>query len=139
MTDAARLIPRSLEGPPPLVGTTSHAPPANGVPLRVVRKLTGRGDVLDHGRVVADVDYALRDVEERGADHAPPTVDVTGSPAGRRNVYGLLTCPDPGALADYLGAPLVLHLEDGTRLSITISKVLGPLRYLVQALDAVGK
>jgi len=95
------------------------------------------GDVLDGERVVADVDYALRDVEERGADHAPPTVDVTGSPAGRRNVYGLVACPDPGALADYLGSPIVLHLEDGTRLPITISKVLGPHRYLVQALDAV--
>jgi hypothetical protein len=136
MTDTARPIPVSVEGaPPPLVATV----PAHTEPLRVVRKLTGRGDVLDGGRVVADVDYALRDVEERGADHAPPTVDVTGSPAGRRNVYGLVTCPDPGALAGYLGAPVLLHLEDGTRLLITISKVLGPFRYLVQALVPVGQ
>jgi hypothetical protein len=138
MTDAARPIPVSVEGAPTLVAK-SDAAPASVAPLRVVRKLTGRGDVLDGERVVADVDYALRDVEERGADHAPPTVDVTGSPAGRRNVYGLVACPDPGALADYLGAPVVLHLEDGTRLHITISKVLGPHRYLVQALDAVGE
>jgi hypothetical protein len=137
MTDAARPIPTSVESAPPLGVTTSGAIPARAEPLRVVRKLAGRGDVLDGGRVVADVDYALRDVEERGADHAPPTVDVTGSPAGRRNVYGLVTCPDPGALAGYLGAPVVLHLEDGTRLLITISKVLGPFRYLVQALAPV--
>lgn len=135
MTDSARPIPVSVEGVP-LVAKSGEAP-ASAAPLRVVRKLTGRGDVLDGERVVADVDYALRDVEERGGDHAPPTVDVTGSPAGRRNVYGLVACPDPGALADYLGAPVVLHLEDGSRLSITISKVLGPHRYLVQALDAV--
>jgi hypothetical protein len=138
MTDAARPIPVSVESAPPLVATSGVAP-AGATPLRVVRKLTGRGDVFDGERVVADVDYALRDVEEHGADHAPPTVDVTGSPAGRRNVYGLVACPDPGALAGYLGSPVVLHLEDGTRLHITISKVLGPYRYLVQALDAVGK
>ena len=89
--------------------------------------------MLDGGRVVADVDYLLRDVEER-AGYAPPTVDVTGSPAGRRNVYGLVACPDPGALASYLGSPVVLQLEDGTPLPITVSKVLGPHRYLVQAL-----
>jgi len=138
VTDAARPIPTSVESAPPLsavrVSTTAPA----GESLRVVRKLTGRGDVLDGTSVVADVDYALRDMEERGASHAPPTVDVTGSAAYRRNVYGLLTCPDPGALAGYLGAPVVLHLEDGMRLHITISKVLGPYRYLVQALDAVG-
>ena len=63
---------------------------------------------------------------------------MTGSPAGRRNVYGLVACPDPGALADYLGAPIVLELEDRTRLPITISKVLGPHRYLVQALTPVA-
>jgi hypothetical protein len=137
VTDSARSIPVSVEGAP-LVAKSGEAP-ASAAPLRVVRKLTGRGDVLDGERVVADVDYALRDVEERGGDHAPPTVDVTGSPAGRRNVYGLVACPDPGALAGYLGSPVVLHLEDGSRLSITISKVLGPHRYLVQALDAVGE
>jgi len=136
MTDAARPIPVSDERALPLVATPGAAP-ASAAALRVVRKLAGRGDVLDGDRVVADVDYALRDVEERGGDHAPPTVDVTGSPAGRRNVYGLVACPDPGALAGYLGSPVMLHLEDGTRLHITISKVLGPHRYLVQALDAV--
>jgi hypothetical protein len=137
MTDAAHPIPASLDSAPPPVVPTVGTAPASTAPLRVVRKLEGRGDVLDGEGIVADVDYALRDVEERGADHAPPTVDVTGSPAGRRNVYGLVTCPDPGALADYLGAPLVLHLEDGTRLPITVSKVLGPFRYLVQALERV--
>ena len=137
MTDVARPIPTIVDGAPPVgaPGGDRKAPAAES--LRVMRKLTGRGDVLDGTRVVADVDYALRDVEERGADHAPPTVDVTGSPECRRNVYGLLACPDPHALAGYLGAPLMLHLEDGTRLHITISKVLGAHRYLVQALDAV--
>jgi hypothetical protein len=132
VTDAARPIPTSVERAPRFAAT-----PATATPLRVVRKLTGRGDVLDGTRVVADVDYALRDVEER-AGYAPPTVDVTGSPAGRRNVYGIVACPDPGALADYLGAPIVLHLEDGARLPITVSKVLGPHRYLVQALVPVA-
>jgi hypothetical protein len=132
MTDAARPIPVSVEHVPAF-----GAKPAGEAPLRVVRKLSGRGDVLDGARIVADVDYALRDVEER-AGYAPPTVDVTGSPAGRRNVYGLLACPDAGALADYVGVPLQLQLEDGIRLSITVSKVLGPHRYLVQALDAVS-
>ena len=139
MTDAARPIPTTIDGGPPLRAVAGGRTEASVESLRVMRKLEGRGDVLDGTRVVADVDYALRDVEERGASHTPPTVDVTGSPAYRRNVYGLMTCPDPGALADYLGAPLVLHLEDGTRLHITISKVLGPYRYLVQALDAVGE
>jgi hypothetical protein len=145
VTDAARPIPTSVEGAPPLdsappLAVVAGSIPASTVePLHVMRKLTGRGDVLDGTRVVADVDYALRDIEERGAIHAPPTVDVTGSPAYRRNVYGLMTCPDPGALAGYLGAPLVLHLEDGARLHITIAKVLGPFRYLVQALDAVDE
>ena len=138
MTDAARPIPVSVESAPSLVVTPGGMAPASAAPLRVVRKLKGRGDVLDGARVLADVDYALRDVEERGVDHAPPTVDVTGSPAGRRNVYGLVACPDPGALAEFLGAPVVLQLEDGTRLPITISKVLGPFRYLVQALNAVS-
>ena len=138
MTDAARPIPVGVEGaPPPRVAPTAGALSVSATPLRVMRKLTGRGDVLDGARVVADVDYALRDVEERGADHAPPTVDVTGSPAVRRNVYGLVTCPDAGALAGYLGEPIVLQLEDGTRLLITVSKVLGPFRYLVQALVPV--
>ena len=137
MTDAAHPIPASVESAPSLVVTAGGARHASAAPLRVVRKLEGRGDVLDDGRVVADVDYALRDVEERGASHAPPTVDVTGSPAGRRNVYGLVHCPDAGALAGYLGAPIVLHLEDGTQLLITVAKVLGPFRYLVQALNAV--
>ena len=132
MTDTAHPIPASVDSTPPLVVTTVGMAPASTAPLRVMRKLQGRGDVLDGDRVVADVDYV------HGADHAPPTVDVTGSPAGRRNVYGLVTCPDPGALADYLGAPVVLHLEDGTRLPITVSKVLGPFRYLVQALNAVS-
>jgi hypothetical protein len=138
MTDAAHPIPVSVEGSPPRVVAARGTKPASAEPLHVVRKLMGRGDVLDGGRVVADVDYALRDVEEHGAAHAPRTVDVTGSPAGRRNVYGLVTCPDAGALANYLGAPVVLHLEDGTRMPMTISKVLGPFRYLVQALDVVS-
>ena len=137
MTDAAHPIPVGVEGAASLVVIPGGATCAAAAPLRVIRKLEGRGDVLDDGRVVADVDYSLRDVEERGASHAPPTVDVTGSPAGRRNVYGLVHCPDAGVLAGYLGAPIVLHLEDGTRLPITVAKVLGPFRYLVQALDAV--
>jgi len=99
MTDTARPIPTSVEGAPPLDPTPANRKAAPEESLRVMRKLTGRGDVLDGTRVVADVDYALRDLEERGAIHAPPTVDVTGSPAYRRNVYGLVTCPDPGAPA----------------------------------------
>jgi hypothetical protein len=134
MTDAARPIPANIESAPALVVTPGGLAPASAAPLRVIRKLTGRGDVLDGGRVVADVDYVLRDVEEDAGDHTPPTVDVTGSPAGRRNVYGLIACPAPGALSDYLGAPITLQLEDGATLPITISKVLGPHRYLVQAL-----
>ena len=108
MTDAARPIPANIESAPALVVTPGGLAPASAAPLRVIRKDAG--------------------------DHTPPTVDVTGSPAGRRNVYGLIACPAPGALSDYLGAPITLQLEDGATLPITISKVLGPHRYLVQAL-----
>ena len=106
-------------------------------PLRVVHKLDGRGDILDGDRVVADVDYTLRDVEEKPG-FSPPTVDVTGTPDGRRNVYGIVLAPEPGTLAEYQGARLTLRLEDGRLLPCTISKVLAPHRFLLQGLGCVS-
>ena len=91
----ARPIPASVEARRRPSRRAASSGQRRAAPRRAEAR-RGAATCLDGERVVADVDYALRDVEERGADHAPPTVDVTGSPAGRRNVYGLVACPDPG-------------------------------------------
>jgi hypothetical protein len=53
----------------------------------------------------------------------------------QRNFFGVVRPREPGLLADYVGQRLILQLEDGRRLPFTVSKVMGPHRFLVQGLN----
>jgi hypothetical protein len=100
----------------------------------VHEKLEGWGEVSDGTRRVAAADYSLKDVEE--TSNAAPLRGATSVMAERqRNMFGVVRPREAGALADYVGRRLVLVLEDGRRLPFTVSKVLGPHRYLVQGLN----
>ena len=121
----------------------SHA--ANGAAsLRIYERVDGRGTVYDGERVLTEVDYAIRDVEET---HTPPPArgaTPTGEPppaslgqrVGQRNIYGLVKSSDPRVriLSGYVGSRLALRLHDGRRLPFTVAKVLAAHAFLIQGL-----
>jgi hypothetical protein len=123
----------SSAGSPAQPAEQPAAQPTAGLVVR--GRLEGRGEVYDDDRLLADVDYKLKDVEEvrrvgsAGREHA-------GDPVGLRNIYGTLIVVEAGMLADLVGRRLRLQLEDGRWLPFTVSKVLGPHRRLIQGLDA---
>lgn len=100
----------------------------------VHEKLEGWGEVYDGDRHLASADYTLKDVEET-TDAAPLRGVASVMAERQRNVYGVVRPRDPGALEDYVGRRLSLRLEDGRRLPFTVSKVMGPHRYLIQGLN----
>jgi hypothetical protein len=106
-------------------------------PLRVHQRLEGRGQAFAGERLLADVAYALKDVEELVYATPPRGVAPSAPAAGARNIYGLMRSPRPGVLAEYVGAQLVLHLEDGRVLPFTVAKVLRAGTYLIQGLGGV--
>jgi hypothetical protein len=100
----------------------------------VHEKLEGWGEVYDGDRHLASADYTLKDVEET-VDAAP--LRGTGSVLTERlrNVFGVVRPREAGVLSDFVGRRLSLRLDDGRRLPFTVSKVLGPHRYLIQGLN----
>jgi hypothetical protein len=101
--------------------------------LRIHAKIEGHGEAYDDDRLLGHVDYKLKDVEEtNGATYLGG--DARELAAGLRNIYGIVAPSQAGLLAGYVGAPLILHLQDGRRLPFTVAKVLDMHRFLVQAL-----
>ena len=115
--------------------------PVAGGPLAVAgsafvvhEKLEGWGDVYDGERHLAATDYSLKDVEET-IDAAPLRGAASVMAERQRNVFGVVRPAQAAVLADYVGRRLTLRLEDGRRIAFTVSKVMGPHRYLVQGLN----
>lgn len=110
--------------------SAAHAAPA----FVVHEKLEGWGEVYEEDRHLASADYSLKDVEETIAA-APLRGSASVMAERQRNMFGVVRPREAGALADYVGRRLTLRLEDGRRLPFTVSKVMGPHRYLIQGLN----
>jgi hypothetical protein len=114
--------------------STTHSTTHPASELLVHEALRGRGRVSAGGRVLTEVDYRLKDVEEVQR----PSPGVPGyfphGEAGVRAVYGAVTTPKARALDAYVGTRLVLALEGGRTLDFTVTKVMEPRIYLVQGL-----
>jgi hypothetical protein len=108
----------------------SHAGPA----FVVHEKFEGWGEVYAGERLLGPADYSLKDVEET-TDAAPLRGAASVMAERQRNLFGVVRPPAAGMLADHVGKRLILRLEDGQRLPFTVSKVMGPHRYLVQGLN----
>jgi hypothetical protein len=106
----------------------------SGPPFVVLEKLEGWGEVYDGDRLLGASDYSLKDVEE--TTNAAPLRGVASVMAEpQRNVFGVVRPREAGLLAEYVGRRLTLQLADGRRLPFTVSKVMGPHRFLVQGLN----
>jgi hypothetical protein len=104
--------------------------------LRVHERLEGHGEAYDGELPIAELDYLLKDVEEKSG--ATSTLaDMPPKPLGQRNIYGVVTTTRAGVLSDRVGSALALQLQDGRWLAFTVAKVLGPQRYLIQGLGPV--
>ena len=105
--------------------------------IRVHETLRGPGRVFDGGRLLAEVTYALHEVEE--------VLDAAGAggagqerrPLAGRHIYGRLLAEAPGLFDTHVGGPLTLRLADDRRLMFTVAKVLNPRDILVQGLAAL--
>jgi hypothetical protein len=115
--------------------TTAREAAAHAGPAFVVHeKLEGWGEVYEGERHLSAADYSLKDVEET-TDAAPLRGVASVMAERQRNLFGVLRPPQAGVLSDYVGRRLTLQLQDGRRLPFTVSKVMGPHRYLVQGLN----
>jgi hypothetical protein len=115
--------------------TAAREAAARAAPAFVVHeKLDGWGEVYDGDRLLAAADYSLKDVEET-TEAAPLRGSASVMAERQRNVFGVVRPREAGALADCVGRRLTLRLQDGRRLPFTVSKVMGPHRYLVQGLN----
>ncbi len=136
-TPAARLSDASA----PLVASGAEAALAmmsepTGV-MRVYERLQGTGVVYDGERVLSDVEYALKDVEE--VLYTPPVGDVPSATlVSDRSIYGVVTTSTAGVLGDYVGARLRLRLADGRHLDWTVAKVFSGTAVLVQGLGRIA-
>ena len=105
-----------------------------GPPFVVLEKLEGWGAVYVDDDLLGASEYSLKDVQE--TSNAAPLRGAASVMAERqRNMFGVVRPREPGLLADYVGRRLTLQLEDGRRLPFTVSKVMGPHRFLVQGLN----
>jgi hypothetical protein len=118
-----------------LVSANAREAASRAGPAFVVHeKLEGWGEVYDGDQHLAAADYSLKDVEET-ADAAPLRGAGSVMAERQRNMFGVVRPREAGALASYVGRRLTLRLADGRRLPFTVSKVMGPHRYLVQGLN----
>jgi hypothetical protein len=126
--------------PLPVATDTSTAAAAReaaaraGPPFVVLEKLEGWGDVFDGPVLLGVADYSLKDVQET-TNAAPLRGDASVMAERQRNMFGVVRPREAGLLAEYVGRRLTLRLADGRRLPFTVSKVLGPHRFLVQGLN----
>lgn len=113
-------------GRAPEVSASDGTRPA--VDLRVHATFVGRGAAYDGERMLAEVEYSLKDIAE------VPT-PLGGAPtAGERNLYGLVRSPGVDVLGGYVGVRLVLQLQDGRLLPFMVVKVLRVDVFLIQGL-----
>jgi hypothetical protein len=101
--------------------------------LLLHERLEGLGEVFDGERLIADVEYALKDVEEPHGRSSHPE-DAPPATRPQRNIYGVVKPRAANALTPYVGERLTLRLQDGRRLPFTVAKVMGTFRYLLQGL-----
>ena len=102
--------------------------------LRFHETLAGRGKAYDGARLLAEVDYLIKDVEETYGTAPVGRGEAAEAGAGQRNIYGLVRSPGAEVLGGYVGARLTLQLEDGRRLHFTVAKVMGTDAFLIQGL-----
>jgi hypothetical protein len=103
--------------------------------LHVRERFEGHGRVYDGDRLLSEVDYSLKDVEEE-LDTLPMGSDTPVPVMGKRNIFGYVRVPPSWeeVLVPYVGSRLMLRLEDGRRLPFTVAKVMRMNRFLIQAL-----
>ena len=101
--------------------------------LQVHETITGRGEAYDGERLLAVVDYSMKEIQEPYAPSVVPAPEGVGAP-GERNIYGVIKSPQAGIFRDYIGARLAMRLDDGRRLDFTVVKVVGIDMFLLQGL-----
>ena len=103
--------------------------------LRFHRTLKGQGRVYDGERVLVEVDYLLKEVEE-ASTRVPFGGETPEAVEGRRGVYGVAKTPGSVVLGGYVGTRLTLELQDGRRLDVTVAKVMEVGAFLIQGLSS---
>ena len=114
---------------PPIPPPTPHV----SSELQVHESVRGAGQVADGARLLGEVDYKLKDVEEVQRAVGAPGF-FPGGEAGVRTVYGVIIARVSGVLDAYVGARLVLRLDDARLLDFTVAKVMEPKMYLIRGL-----
>lgn len=108
------------------------------VELRLHDRLEGQGRAYDGGRLLAEVHYALKDVDE-----VYEAVGIGDEPGGQvvgpRILCGIVKSPESPTLGEYVGARLTLELQDGSLLDFTVAKVLRIDAFLIQGLGDVRR
>lgn len=107
---------------------------SRGAALRVHAALTGSGQAYDGERLVAHVEYKLKDVEEVLGPTDQGTPDARPAVMPARTVYGFLRSTDVRTLERHTGARLALRLEDGRTLDVAVVKQLDKRSVLFRAL-----
>lgn len=99
--------------------------------IHVRETFVGHGRVFTGPRLITDVAYSFKAVEELGVHAA---ADTGAGGFGQPNIYGLMRSTLPNVLGGYVGSRLTLRISEGRALDFTVAKSLGPVIYLVQGL-----
>lgn len=89
--------------------------------LRILERLDGRGRIFDGDRMVAEVGYSLKEIEED-----PMTMREASGHARvieTRALCGFVTPADSETIAAYKAKPLTFELEDGRRFDCVLTRV----------------
>jgi len=121
--------------PPRVEGLADTRDPAET--LRIYETLEGRGKAYDGERLLAEVDYVLKDVEEVEYTMASREGDGSEARVGERNLYGIVKSPQAGVLGGYVGTSLILQLEDGRLFPFTVAKAIHIHAFLIQGLGGI--
>ena len=89
--------------------------------LRVYDQFEGNGQVYDGDQLVANVHYSIRDVAEM-LEPLHAEGETAAGVVGQRNICGILRPAKEGILARYVGARLLLRLQDGRLLPFTVAR-----------------
>lgn len=112
--------------------------PEPTVEMRIHARLDGRGKAYHGERLLAEVEYALKDVDEV-YEELVVGGGAGGQVVGPRTLYGVVQDPGAHALGGYVGARLTLELEDAGLLDFTVAKVLRADTFLIQGLGGVRR
>jgi hypothetical protein len=81
--------------------------------MKLVEEHSGVGDLSGRGEVLRQVRYRIARYQAFAGNGLPIP--------GRHRIEGAIDLPPDGDVADLIGAPLVIRLEDGRALAVTLA------------------